>query len=56
MTVKEVAASLGYSKGFIYKEIYEGRLPARIRKGMKKGYVITEKDLDTWQAGFIPVK
>lgn len=56
MTVKEVAEALCCSTSFVYKEISEGRLVARKRRGMKKGYVLLEKDLKAWQDGFEAVK
>lgn len=49
--VKEVAGILSVSEEFVRKEIREGRLKARHKRGGTRTWWITQSDLDEWMAG-----
>lgn len=47
-TVKEVAEMYGVSGNYIYREIREGRLRARHKRGETKAWYVTDEDLREW--------
>lgn len=47
-TVQQVADQYGYSVDKIRREIREGRLPARHKRGQSRIYYMTDKDIKDW--------
>lgn len=48
-TVSEMAEMHGLPKSALYQEIRAGRLRAKLRRGTKRPYLLTEEIFDEWQ-------
>lgn len=47
-TIPEAAEVWHVSAGLLYKEIRAGRLHAKMRRGNKHGYLVTEQIMEEW--------